>query len=102
MKKPFRIFSNEAEISISDFFDSSSARVKNVGATKGLVLVGIVTRGKISEGDSFRLELGTNHIYDAVVSLEKNHNKIKEAAEGESIGICLRKYTAKEIEALLS
>lgn len=99
----FKILGNNGlEMTVTKFFTASSAKVKNGGATKGLVLICEVVSGQIARGDSIRLDLSKEQAYDSVVRLEKDRREIKEAIKGQGIGVCLKDLTEKKLRSLLS
>lgn len=63
----------------------------------GLVVVGRVENGSISEGNTVGIQKDNKVVYDEIKRIEINHEGITIAGEGQLIGICLKDFTKDTI-----
>lgn len=101
MDADFKIVGDDFTIAAKRFFTSSSAKVKNTGNTKGLVILGKVEQGRVSAQTKIRICLPQHQdVYADIVRLEKNRRQISEAEVGDEVGLCVSELSEEFLSTL--
>jgi|GEM_PF-1639062 len=94
---------NGLKMTATESFYKSSALKKNPGKTKGAILVCKVDKGKLITGQKVEIRLPDQKtIFDEIVRIELNREKISIATQGQKIGICLASTDPETIEPYLN